>query len=201
MNYNVLLQYAARIPAIFFAITVTGFTKYIFAYILGDKSKKDEIFSALSPLKHFEIVGFLFYLFFEYGWGNPVEINLSHYKNKKRANLIINIMPIIANFAMAFVFWIILHKLKDIPYILTIILLNFPMLCAKTAVVNILPVYPFCGWEILTTALPPDKSWAVISYKSIIQVIFIFLLFAGILTRVLNGIVILFLGWCNLAVI
>jgi Zn-dependent protease len=192
------MAYLCKIPAIFIAITVTGFTKSICTYFLGDKAQKKKLLSMLNPLVHFETIGFLVYLFYGYGWGNPVEKSTFYFKDRRKAKIIINTMPIAVNAIIAVIFKIGLNFFKNTALLSSpiayAVLWNIPIFSAKTAIINLLPVYPFCGWDILMNTLPSDKMMSVTSNKSIFQVVFILLLITGLLTYVLDRICFLIFG-------
>lgn len=187
---NTILSYLAMFLAAIIVVTVAGFSKAYISYKLGDKQIKAMGKVSLNPKKHFEIIGFIMLVFFQYGWCAPIETSSMYYKNRKMGNILVSVLPlgiciflavILKNVYVLFPFshsilWVFLSKLINM---LIIYFVNFSIL-------NIIPIYPLFGEKLFQAILPPSKSFKLSQYGKVLQMIVIFLLLFGLLQKVLN---------------
>jgi Zn-dependent protease len=61
------------IPGILLGLTVHEFSHAWTAYKLGDTTARDQGRITLNPLKHIDLIGFLFIVFAGFGWAKPVQ--------------------------------------------------------------------------------------------------------------------------------
>ncbi len=175
-------------------ITVMGFSKAYTSYALGDIYVRNSGKVTLNPKAHFEIIGFILFIFFGYGWVAPIETSSLHYKDRKKSNILVCIVPFIVALILAFVsvlFYsftskILVHNtmLKYIPQFfntLAVLFINF-------FVFNLIPIYPLYGQKLFQTLLPMDKALSFSRYEKVIQIIIIMLLLSGLLQGLLNSI-------------
>ncbi len=173
-------------------ITITNFSKALVVYKLGDKSVKNTGYLTLNPKKHFETLGFIFFVFFGYGWGNPVPSNTMYYqsKNKNKAVLLSNIVPLVVTILIAFLSLIMQNiiirstslsysSLYTLFYTLNYLSINF-------FIFNLLPIYPLYGQDILQIILPSNISMWIYQNSKLIQVVLLLFLLCGFLDPIFN---------------
>lgn len=188
---QVLLEYLLKSLAIIIVISVMGFTKAYTSYKLGDKAIKNMGKVSLNPKNHFEIIGFILFLATGYGWTAPIDTNAMYYKNRKKGNILICVIPLIMAIIFAFFTNIIFLISKNMIYnkfyfyfitfisSLTIYFINF-------AVFNLIPAYPLLGQKLFQNILPTNVAIVLSQYEKIIQIIVLLLLISGFLNGILT---------------
>lgn len=134
------------------AITVHEFMHAYVANYLGDPTARSEGRLSLNPAKHLDPFGTLLLLLVGFGWGKPVPVNPSNFKNPRLGELLTSLSGPLSNFVMAFIFALLLRFLPEsslIPLFGIIIYINL-ILCAF----NLLPIPPLDGSKILWAVFP-----------------------------------------------
>lgn len=176
------------------AITFFEFFKSLTATILGDDTPKKNGRLTLNPLSHIEIIGFVLMLYMGYGWGKPVEVRAGNFKDRKRGIILTYIIPIIISLVIAEALTAIC-KYIEIDSALFIPLINLAKYFAGLSIINIIPVYPFCGSYILRVCINPNTAIKYAQIEKTLQIIVIFILLLGFGTDILNNFVVFLLGW------
>jgi Zn-dependent protease len=134
------------------AITIHEFMHGFVADFLGDPTARYQGRLSLNPAKHLDPFGTLLLLLVGFGWGKPVPINPSNFKNPRLGELLTSLSGPLSNFVMAFIFALPLRFLPEsslTPFFSIIIYINL-ILCAF----NILPIPPLDGSKILWAVFP-----------------------------------------------
>lgn len=173
-----ILNYIILSISILISVTVLEYTKAFVSTKLGDVLPKNQKRLTLNPFKHFEIVGFILFLFCGYGWGKPIETSSLYYKNKKLGTILTYTLPILASLFLAFLS-LLLYKFFNFYDFLSKLLYTLSTTSINLAVFNLLPVYPFCGYKILTSFLNPNQVIVYSQYDKIIQMLIIIFLISG----------------------
>jgi Zn-dependent protease len=71
------------LPGIILGLTVHEFCHAWVAHLCGDSTSKDQGRVTLNPLKHIDLVGFIFLIFAGFGWAKPVQFNEENLHNPK----------------------------------------------------------------------------------------------------------------------
>ena len=112
------------------------------------------------------------------------ETSALYYKNRKRDTLLVAILPSVVNLVMAIVFmgiYVMLRKNGGNPYLIT--LLNYMAYYnAGLALYNCLPVAPMDCVKVLAVVMPTNQYFKFMQNEKMIQMIFLFLLFFGLIT-------------------
>jgi Zn-dependent protease len=167
------------------ATTVHEFTRALFSTIFGDNYPKSQKRLTLNPIRHFEPIGFLM-MFYSggFGWGKPVETSALYYKNRKTQTLLVAIIPSVVNAVLAIVFmgvYVMLRKSGGNMYLVA--LLNYlAYYNMGLAMYNILPVAPMDCVKVLAVMLPANQYFKLMQNEKMIQMIFLFMLFFGLIT-------------------
>ena len=199
MNYLFQLLSAVVIGGI--VIVLFNFISAFTATILGDDTPKNNGQLSLNPIKHIEPFGFILFVLIGYGWSNMIETRPSNFKDRKKGTILTYSMPIIVSILLA----IVINSLaKFIPnpvvggnHSLAALYL-IPSMFAHTllqfALINIIPVYPLFGSNVLKACLKPNTAMSYTQKERIIQIIILFLMFLGINVAPIDAIVNLILG-------
>jgi Zn-dependent protease len=188
MNTNQILMMLSRVIGVIIAITVHQFFYALTSVLLGDNLPKKEGRLTLNPLKQIEPVGFIIMLISMFGWGKPVNINPAYYKDKKFGTLVVSFSGITANLCLAAIIGLIL-KFATFSVLVTSLLQNIALYNIVLAVLNFIPVYPLDGYRILLVCVKPNFYFKIIQSEKIIQMILMFLAFAGVLNWVLGPVI------------
>lgn len=77
------------IPGILLGLTVHEFCHAFCSWKLGDNTASEQGRLTLNPLKHIDIIGFLFIIFAGFGWAKPVQFDPQQLKNLRRDKALI----------------------------------------------------------------------------------------------------------------
>ncbi len=141
------------IPSFLFAFTIHEFSHAITAKLLWDDTAEKMWRVTLNPLKHLDIFGTIMIFVVGFGWGKPVPVNSSYFKNPKRDNAIVSFAWPFSNLVLALVLITILkyYPNQDIfkQFLETCAALNIIL-----AVFNLIPLPPLDGSHILELFIP-----------------------------------------------
>jgi len=192
-----LRQTLLLLPAIVIAITLHEFAHAYSAYKLGDQTPKVQGRVTLNPLSHLDPAGLIVLIFVGFGWGRPVQVNpYAFTKNRRAANLVVDVAGVTTNFILAFVFtgirilailnWGLVQNSVADSILTNIILINFILM-----VFNLLPIPPLDGFGIITEIFDLRRfEWYRPLYNNgffILLILIIFGLLGNILIPALNG--------------
>ncbi|HKK95998.1 MAG TPA: site-2 protease family protein [Anaerovoracaceae bacterium] len=153
--YHILIM----LPGIIIGLSFHEFAHGYVSYKLGDPTPKYQGRLTLNPKAHFDPFGFLALVFMGFGWGIPVEINPSYYKNKRRDELLVAFAGVTMNLVIAiitaFVVKIILYSnpyITDdsIMSIVISILMGVVSVNIILLVFNLIPIPPLDGFNVIT---------------------------------------------------
>ncbi len=202
MHFPDILEIIILAPPILFALTIHEFSHGSVAYYLGDSTAKDAGRLTLNPLKHLDPIGTIAFFIIKFGWAKPVPVNPYFFKNPRKGMLWVGLAGPVSNLIVALISALLFKAFvalgSVLPPALTdplqqmlfySVLINV-LLC----VFNLLPIPPLDGSRVLAGLLPADMA---ASYESLEQrlgsmgllIILIFLMYTGILGRLINPII------------
>ena len=112
MNLNNIFY---LLPGIIIGLTVHEFCHALAAYKLGDHTAKDQGRLSFNPIKHIDIIGFLFIVIAGFGWAKPVQFNPENLKSPRRDKAIIAAAGPFSNLVLAFIFVALLRVWMNLP--------------------------------------------------------------------------------------
>ena len=186
------------IPGVIIAVTLHEFVKSLTAFKLGDKNVKSQGRLAPNPLKHMDVLGSFFMLLFGYGWASPVRLNPFSYADRKKAMLIIFLMPFLANIVMGAAFAIGLGFLIqgtlltglsfETARTIVQILSRAAVFNISFAFFNLVPIYPLDGTN-LVSSFSPMAGIKLAQSEKILQIILAFAIILGLAAMTFDPIV------------
>lgn len=155
------------------------------AYLLGDKTAKNQGRLTLNPLEHIDLMGFLALLFFRFGWAKPVPINYNNLKKPKRDGALIALAGPLSNFILGAVLFIIFQIFYTIGTELSMSVADFCVITAQISiglgVFNLIPVPPLDGSHVVIPFLPIKWQFKIIRNQQFIQFGLILALYLNLL--------------------
>ena len=183
MKYDFLL----RLPGLLTAIVIHEFSHGYTAYLLGDNTAKESGRLSLNPLKHIDIIGFLFLLIFKFGWAKPVPINSANFKNRKRDIVLVSLAGPFSNFIMAIILGFIISSGIVINYVLLNNILMIMLLYNLIlGVFNLLPFPPLDGSKVLASLLLVKYEYMFYKNQRYLYLILILLVATNTIDKILS---------------
>lgn len=82
MDFFNIERILTLLPGIIIGLTVHEFSHAWVAHLSGDSTSKDQGRITLNPLKHIDLMGFIFLIFAGFGWAKPVQFNEENLRKK-----------------------------------------------------------------------------------------------------------------------
>ena len=150
------------LPGLILALTFHEFAHAKMADRLGDPTPEGQGRLTLNPMAHMDPAGTICLLFAGFGWGKPVQVNPSYFRNPVRDNMLVALAGPVMNFILAFVLFVILAILSlttpalqamltasnSMWAIIYEIVFYAAMLNVSLGVFNLIPVPPLDGSKI-----------------------------------------------------
>ena len=200
-NKDLLIQVLLSIPVILFSLTFHEVAHGYIAYRMGDTTARDLGRLTLNPIKHLDPIGSLLMLTVGYGWAKPVPINTRRFENPKKGMALTALAGPVSNFIIATVsvaIYSLMVAALNVQAIAQAIVLNEGLLNlyraiylmfklsaylnVSLAVFNLIPLPPFDGSRIFYSFLPAKLYFAVMKYERYILIVFLALLYTGVVS-------------------
>jgi Zn-dependent protease len=148
------------IPGVLIGLTVHECCHALCAYKLGDSTARDQGRITLNPLKHIDIIGFIFIIVAGFGWARPVQFNPDYLRRPRRDKALIAAAGPVSNLALGIAFIMIIKFLLRSGVILndfTETIADIIFYAAATNfglfVFNLIPIPPLDGSHIVFSGL------------------------------------------------
>jgi Zn-dependent protease len=155
------------IPGILLGLTVHEFCHAFCAWKLGDSTARDQGRLTLNPLKHIDIVGFIFIIIAGFGWAKPVQFDPAQLRNLRRDKALIAAAGPVSNMVLGVILIFIVKAIipyynnfdldsnvffENLFYVLFVAAsINFGLF-----IFNLLPIPPLDGSHIVFSGLNID---------------------------------------------
>ncbi|MFY9484162.1 MAG: site-2 protease family protein [Patescibacteria group bacterium] len=148
-------EFAGLLLALVTAISWHEAAHGFMANRLGDDTPKLAGRLTLNPLAHLDPIGSLFLLIFGFGWGKPVPINSTKFRNPALDEFKVAIAGPLSNIILATAFGLSLRLLGgSISQSIFELLSIFVFINLVLAVFNFLPIPPLDGSKLLRLVVP-----------------------------------------------
>ncbi len=150
------------LPAIIIGLTVHECAHAWTAYKLGDSTAKDMGRITLNPIKHIDLVGFIFLVVAGFGWAKPVMFNKYNLKNPRRDEILISIAGPVSNLLLSFLFVVILQFARgSVPEFVFYLLFYGIIINFVLFLFNMIPLPPLDGSHVIFRLLNIPESWEI----------------------------------------
>lgn len=184
-----LLGIVALLMALFIAIPFHEFAHAWVAKTQGDYTASAYKRCTPAALAHFDLAGFLMMMIFGFGWAKPVPVNPQNYKHGRRSQFLVSIAGIAMNLLLGVVFLFIYMLILKIDssffttsaygYMLYMFLIYSFSLNFGLAIFNLLPIYPFDGYNMIDSMCKFDNAYLRFT-KRYSTLLFILIIVTGI---------------------
>ena len=164
-----LLGIVALLMALFVAIPFHEFAHAWVAKKQGDYTAVAYKRCTPRAFVHFDFIGFLMMMFFGFGWAKPVPINSNNFKNGRKSQFLVSIAGIVMNLILGTLFlfiYMLIFKIDNLFYVrsyygymLEMFLVYSFSLNFGLAIFNLLPIYPFDGYNIIDSMCRYDNAY------------------------------------------
>ena len=165
-SIDTIITKLLTLPGIILGLSFHEFAHAWTSDKLGDPTPRRQGRVTLNPLAHIDWLGFAALLFLGFGWGKPVQINPSYYKNRRRDEFLVGIAGVTMNLILAVLISVpvrLLSKsigalggsviMQDIFYILMYaVMINLVLM-----VFNLIPCPPLDGFGLVTQIFKLDR--------------------------------------------
>lgn len=197
-------QLLVRAIAVVLAMGVHESAHGLVSYWFGDPTAKRAGRLSLNPFRHVDWAGLLCLLFFGFGWAKPVPINPRFYRNEKTGIIWTSFAGPASNFILSFVCLLVsallMRFLPGTPVFIQNVLQTTAMMSLGFGVFNLLPVPPLDGAKIFWAFLPDKEYYRLNEGAPWIGLVFIFILWTGVLSGPLNMVIRTIANWMLSAV-
>jgi len=147
------------LPGIVIGLSFHEFAHAKAAVLCGDNTPLYQGRVTLDPKAHIDPAGLVALVFIHFGWGRPVQVNPSNYRNRKRDSIIVGLAGVVMNFFVAVAFGAVLSLICHLApgfvnsvvgaatgtVLLEIVIINISLM-----LFNLLPVPPLDGFGVIT---------------------------------------------------
>ena len=176
MNFTLDAVYTKllTLPGIIVGLSFHEFAHAWTSDRLGDPTPRRQGRLTLNPMAHIDWIGFIALLLVGFGWGKPVEINPSYYKNRRRDEFFVGIAGVTMNLLLAVLLAIPTRLLggaystgSELMQSVYLILLYAVMINLVLMIFNLIPCPPLDGWGLLTQIFNLEKyDWWYTVYRN-----------------------------------
>ena len=179
------------LPAFVIAISFHEFAHAWVADKLGDHTARFAGRMTLDPRSHFDVFGFLLFIFAGFGWAKGVPYNSNNFNcNKRLGTILVSIAGVTANLLLAFISAVIYYGLLIFDLSLAIgpignLIEKIFIYNIVFMVFNLLPIPPLDGSKIVAALIPGDFEEVLNAVNPYGMFILIGLIYLGWIDKVM----------------
>lgn len=198
-----ILTKLLMLPGIIIGLSFHEFAHAWISDKLGDPTPRRQGRVTINPMAHIDPIGFLALLLVGFGWGKPVQIDPSYYKNRRRDEFLVGIAGVTMNLLIAVIFSLPARAIvkafngaaaSDFIYNIYLMIFYIVSINIVLMIFNLIPCPPLDGWGILTQIFRLDRySWWYKVYQYGTWILLALIVF-DVTDRIITPLVTLILG-------
>ena len=148
------------LPGILLGLTIHEYCHALCAWKLGDNTARDQGRLTLNPLKHIDIIGFLFIIFAGFGWAKPVQFDPGRLRHYRRDKALIAAAGPLSNLVLGVLLILMIKVLFFFPVNFSFFIENLFYFLFQAAAINfglfvfnLIPIPPLDGSHIVFSGL------------------------------------------------
>jgi len=165
--------------AVMFVIVACRIFQANVALALGDDTPKNNGATSLNPANHIDLMGFICFIIFKFGWAKPMEIKMSNFKNRFWGKIIYSLSNAFMCFLIALISAILYIKIGKDNEILFLLFRDIFSISIVFGIIGLIPLPPFDGAIFISAFLSSDVEYEYFKLSSYTTLI----LLALIVTR------------------
>lgn len=165
--------------AVMFVIVACRIFQANVALALGDDTPKNNGATSLNPANHIDLMGFICFIIFKFGWAKPIEIKMSNFKNRFWGKIIYSLSNAFMCFLIALISAILYIKIGKDNELLFLLFRDIFSISIVFGIIGLIPLPPFDGAIFISAFLSSDVEYEYFKLSSYTTLI----LLALIVTR------------------
>ncbi|WP_455059110.1 site-2 protease family protein [Parvimonas micra] len=165
--------------AVMFVIVACRIFQANVALALGDDTPKNNGATSLNPANHIDLMGFICFIIFKFGWAKPMEIKMSNFKNRFWGKIIYSLSNAFMCFLIALISAILYIKIGKDNELLFLLFRDIFSISIVFGIIGLIPLPPFDGAIFISAFLSSDVEYEYFKLSSYTTLI----LLALIVTR------------------
>lgn len=160
---SVFLKFFSRAIMLLLVMPVTRCARGLVAKRMGDDTAEREGMITLNPFVHLDPIGSLLILLVGFGWGKPMNMNPSNFRNYRKGVILVSLSGPLSNLIMGYICLVIYQLMMCSDYVVNALSSGSisPIVCilyilyflfsisTSLAVFYLLPIHPMDGFTIL----------------------------------------------------
>lgn len=175
---NLMEHVIVGIAVMFVIVACRVFQAHV-ALALGDDTPKQKGATSLNPTNHIDLMGFICFILFKFGWAKPIEIKMSNFKNRFWGKIIYSLSNAFMCFIIALISAILYIKIGKDNELLFLLFRDIFSISIVFGIIGLIPLPPFDGAIFISAFLSSDVEYEYFKLSSYTTLI----LLALIVTR------------------
>jgi Zn-dependent protease len=148
------------IPGVIVGISFHEFAHGWAALKMGDPTPRFQGRLTVNPAAHIDPVGLIALMFCGFGWGKPVEVNPSNFKDRRKGEIVVSLAGVVMNLIIAVLTAVVIKLLLTfggdlfaggtLGTIIITVLQYVIMINLVLMIFNLIPVPPLDGFTVIT---------------------------------------------------
>ena len=145
--------------AVMFVIVACRIFQANVALALGDDTPKNNGATSLNPANHIDLMGFICFIIFKFGWAKPMEIKMSNFKNRFWGKIIYSLSNAFMCFIIALISAILYIKIGKDNELLFLLFRDIFSISIVFGIIGLIPLPPFDGAIFISAFLSSDVEY------------------------------------------
>lgn len=145
--------------AVMFVIVACRIFQANVALALGDDTPKNNGATSLNPANHIDLMGFICFIIFKFGWAKPIEIKMSNFKNRFWGKIIYSLSNAFMCFIIALISAILYIKIGKDNELLFLLFRDIFSISIVFGIIGLIPLPPFDGAIFISAFLSSDVEY------------------------------------------